>query len=161
MRNRLLHRTVTAALAGLTAFVVTACGNDQTSDQTSDQTGGEPNASSTLAVDEKDAASPGSELDLETAKEFVKITVCAGAPAERIGVTATLEVTNTLDEPIEYYGSLNFLDGSGATIAEGVFNTGTIEPGATTTEEIPGANIYEPVPEVTCELTEVKSDEPA
>ena len=58
-------------------------------------------------------------------------------------------------------GSLNFVDGSGATIAEGVFNTGTIEPGATTTEEIPGANIYEPVPEVTCELTEVKSDEPA
>ena len=78
-----------------------------------------------------------------------------------MGVQATIEVTNTLDEPVEYHGSINFLDASGGVLTEGVFNTGTIKPGAKATEDIPGSNVYEAVPEVTCELVEVKADEPA
>ena len=38
--------------------------------------------------------------------------------------------------------------------------TGTIEPGEKSTEAVPGANVHELVKDVTCELTEVKIDEP-
>jgi hypothetical protein len=151
-------KTVTLVLAAAVVLSLTACGggdttNDTTNEQAADATRDDDGAA-------EDAASPGGEVDLEDAKSFVKVTACDGAPTQPIGVTATLKVTNTLDEPIEYYGSINFRDASGAVLTEGVFNTGTIEPGAKATEEIPGANVYEAVPEVTCELIEVKADNP-
>jgi hypothetical protein len=150
------NRIVPAVLAAGMVFGFAACGDDNAADQpaTTNENSQDTSAGS---EEDADAASPAGDIDLDEAKEFVKITACEGAPS----LTVTLEVTNQLDEPIEYYGTVNFLDGSGAVLTEGLFNTGTIEPGAKATEEIPGANVYEAVPDVTCELMEVKSDNPA
>jgi hypothetical protein len=157
----LRNKVVTLALAGFMALGLTACGDDQANDQADGQATGSDTTSSEAAATEEDGAGSIGEVDLEDAKEFVKITTCEGAPAKSAGVAATVEVTNTLDEPIEYYGSVNFLDGSGVAVTQGVFNTGTLEPGATSTEDVPGPNVYEAVPNVTCELIDVKTDEPA
>lgn len=51
-------------------------------------------------------------------------------------------------------------DAEGAQLTDGVFNTGTLEPGEKPTGAVPGANVHELVKDVTCELTEVKIDEP-
>ncbi|WP_460401080.1 hypothetical protein [Actinophytocola sediminis] len=157
-------KVVTLVLTGLIAFGLTACGEDTTSGEATGS-GNDTNTEAASTPEEEadadaDAANKAEVLDLEEAKEFVKITACAGAPAKTVGVSATIEITNPLDEPMEYNGSLNFVDGSGTAVAEGIFSSGTLEPGASTTEEIPG-DIYEPVQNVTCELTEVRSDLPA
>ncbi len=141
MRPYLLLTSVltAAALVGLTG-----CGDD----------GGnaEGNAGTTVTEETTEAqAAPD-----EAPRDDLKITACEDAA----GLTATLEVTNSFDSPMEYHGTILFKDASGATITEGLFNTGTLEAGATGTEEIPGANIYEPVPGVTCELGEAELDEP-
>ena len=141
MRPYLLLTSVltTAALVGLTG-----CGGDDTA-------GGEA----------KNDPTPTSEPEAqdvpdEAPRDDLKITACA----DDAGLTATLEVTNSFDSPMEYHGTILFKDASGATVTEGLFNTGTLEAGATGTEEVPGPNIYEPVPGVTCELGEAELDEP-
>lgn len=142
MRPYLLLTSVltSAALVGLTG-----CGDDS---------GGGDNAeggAETTATEEA-TDTPG-----EAPRDDLKITVCE----DTAGLTATLEVTNSFDSPMEYHGTILFKDASGATVTEGLFNTGTLEAGATGTEEVPGPNIYEPVPGVTCELGEAELDEPA
>lgn len=143
MRPYLLLTSVltTAALVGLTG-----CGDDNA------QGGSETTATGEATEDQTETPAAPEEAP----REDVKITACKGDA----GLTATLEVTNSFDSPMEYHGTILFKDASGATVTEGLFNTGTLEPGATGTEEIPGANIYEPVPGVTCELGEAELDEP-
>jgi hypothetical protein len=144
MRPYLLLTSVltTAALVGLTG-----CGDDGADGNA--QGGTEPTATAEDQTETPDAPE-------QAPREDVKITACEGDA----GLTATLEVTNSFDRPIEYHGTILFKDASGTTITEGLYNTGTLEPGATGTEEIPGANVYEPVPGVTCELGEAELDEP-
>lgn len=96
--------------------------------------------------------------DTSELKKDVKIVACeAGVHG---GVRATLEVTNSQPTAMEYYGRITFLDASGAEVAEGVFNTGTLRAGEKGTEEIPGANVYTAVKGPTCQVAEVKLDEP-
>ena len=143
MRPYLLLTSVltTAALVGLTG-----CGDDG-GDGTA-QTGTEP------AATEDQTETPAAPD--QAPREDLTITACV----DDAGLKATLEVTNSLDSPMEYHGTILFKDASGTTITEGLYNTGTLEPGATGTEEVPGPNIYEPVPGVTCELGEAELDEP-
>jgi hypothetical protein len=160
---REMSRNKAAVLAALLTIGLAACGEEQAGDNTSDQAkgrSGEPQSTEQAAEDEDDIRVDG-PVDLDAAEKFVKITACVGAPDMPAGVAATVEVTNTLDVPMEYLGRIDFFDGAGAPLTEGVFNTGTLAPGAKATEEIPGANVYSPVPNVTCELVEVKSDNPA
>ena len=148
MRN---GKIITVLFAAATALGVSACGSDEPRDSGQGQ-------QETTAQDthEKDAENKAKSAD-ELAKD-VEIVTCDDGDA--IGVSATVEVTNSLDEPMEYIGTINFLDASGAVLTDGVFNTGTLEPGQTGTEEVPGANVYEKVEKYTCELVEVKIDEP-
>jgi len=129
-------------------FALSACGGDDTgaADQKEQDTG--------TTRQQEDEGLPSGE-DLKKDVEIVKCESGAG-----VGVNATIEVTNSLDEPMEYYGTLNFLDPAGKQLAEGLFNTGTLQPGASSTEEIPAANLYEVVEGATCEVVEVKLDEP-
>lgn len=164
------NRVLTLSLTGLVVLGLASCGDEQAvspangADTESSAPAGsdEPAESEEPAESDEPAGgtSPG-DVDLEAAKEFVTITACEGVPAHSAGVSATVEVTNTLDEPVEYYGAVNFLDGSGIVLTQGVFNTGTLEPGATSTEDVPGPNLYEAVPKVSCELIDLKSDNPA
>jgi hypothetical protein len=151
MRPYLLLTSVlmSAALVGLTG-----CGDDSGGGA---QGGTEPTTESTATEDQtEDQTEAPDGASEEAPREDVKITACGGDA----GLTATLEVTNSFDHPIEYYGTILFKDASGTTLTEGLYNTGTLEPGATGAEEIPGANVYEPVPGVTCELGDAKLDEP-
>lgn len=132
-------KIISVLFAATVALGVSACGSD-------DAQGSAPEQQETTAQDTH-----------ELAKD-VEIVSCAAADA--IGVSATVEVTNSLDEPMEYIGTINFLDSSGKVLTDGIFNTGTLQPGQTGTEEVPGANVYEKVEEYTCELVEVKIDEP-
>ena len=61
------------------------------------------------------------------------------------GSTATLEVTNSLDEPMEYHGTINFLDASGARSPRACSTPARSRRARRRTEEIPGANVYEAV----------------
>ncbi len=144
-------KIISVLFAATVALGVSACGSD-------DAQGSAPEQHETTAQDthEKDAESKARNAD-ELAKD-VEIVSCAAADA--IGVSATVEVTNSLDEPMEYIGTINFLDASGKVLTDGIFNTGTLQPGQTGTEEVPGANVYEKVDGYTCELVEVKIDEP-
>ncbi len=144
-------KIISVLFAATVALGVSACGSD-------DAQGSAPEQHETTAQDthEKDAETKARNAD-ELAKD-VEIVSCAAADA--IGVSATVEVTNSLDEPMEYIGTINFLDASGKVLTDGIFNTGTLQPGQTGTEEVPGANVYEKVDEYTCELVEVKIDEP-
>jgi hypothetical protein len=144
MRPYLLLTSVltTAALVGLTG-----CGEDNAPS-------GDAKGGTETAATEEQAETP--DAPEEAPREDIEITACE----DDAGLTATLEVTNSFDSPMEYHGTILFKDAAGATVTEGLFNTGTLEPGATGTEEIPGANVYEPVPGVTCELGEAELDEP-
>lgn len=156
---REVSRNRTAVLAVLLLLGLSACGADQTGDQAEGRSGG-PSSTEQAAEGEGDIRVDG-PVDLDHAEKFVKITACVGAPDLAAGVAATVEVTNTLDVPMEFLGRIDFFDSAGAPLTEGVFNTGTLAPGAKATQEIPGANVYSAVPEVTCELIELRSDDPA
>lgn len=143
MRPYLLLTSVltTAALVGLSG-----CGDD--GGDAGNAQGGE-----TTATEEQTETPDAPD---EAPRDDLKITACE----DTAGLTATLEVTNSFDSPMEYHGTILFKDASDATVTEGLFNTGTLEAGAKGTEEVPGPNIYEPVPGVTCELGEAELDEP-
>ncbi len=143
MRTAKIMTVLTAAVLALSA----CGGGEETSDTASTGTG------TTEAPRQDDQQDDQKDL-----REDVEIVACESGTG--IGVSATITVTNSLAEPMEYYGTLNFLDAEGEQLAEGVFNTGTLEPGASSTEEIPAANVYEVVQGVTCEVAEVKLDEP-
>lgn len=153
-------KIIAVLFAATTVLGVSACGSDEQGDSGAQgqQTGTEAasDADTEKDVHEKDAETKAKSAD-ELAKD-VEIVECASGAG--IGVSATVEVTNSLDEPMEYIGTIIFKDAKGAQLTDGVFNTGTLEPGKKSTEEVPGANVYEVVKGVTCELTEVKIDEP-
>ena len=142
-------KIIAVLLTVTTALGVSACG-DEPQDQ-----GKPPSGTASEDTHEKDAETKAKNAD-ELAGD-VEIVQCGGGA---VGVDATVEVTNSLDVPMEYIGTIDFLDASGTVISDGVFNTGTLEPGEKSTEEVPGANVYEKVEGVTCELVEVKIDEP-
>jgi hypothetical protein len=144
-------KIIAVLFAATTALGVSACGSDEP--QSSEQGQQETTAQDTA---DKDAETKAKSAD-ELAKDVEIVTCESGQGA---GVNATVEVTNSLDEPMEYIGTINFLDASGTLLTEGYFNTGTLEPGAKSTEEVPGANVYEVVQGATCELVDVKIDEP-
>lgn len=145
-------KIIAVLFAATAALGVSACGSDETGDETNVQ----EQRPETTAKDthEQDAENKARSAD-ELAKD-VEIVKCESGA----GVSATVEVTNSLDEPMEYIGTINFLDASGAPLTEGLFNTGTLQPGEKGTEEVPGANVYERVEGATCELVDVKIDEP-
>jgi hypothetical protein len=145
-------KTIAVLFAATAALGLSACGSDEPQDSTA-QEQQETVAQDTQDTEDKDAETKAKPAD-ELAKD-VEIVACGDGGT----VSATVEVTNSLDEPMEYIGTINFLDASGAVLTDGVFNTGTLEPGAESTEEVPGA-VYEKVQGVTCELVEVKIDEP-
>ncbi|SDI20170.1 hypothetical protein SAMN05192558_101166 [Actinokineospora alba] len=152
----LKNTALAAVFAGVAALGLTACGDTAPA-------GPAPQAQDTQGQEKpKDKEAKDAETKAKDAPELkkdVKIVTCeAGAHG---GVKATLEVTNSLDKPMEYIGTIIFVDGSGAEIADGLFNTGTLQPGAKATEEIPGANVYTKVRGVTCKVAQVKVDEPA
>jgi hypothetical protein len=144
-------KIIAVLFAATAALGLTACGSDEPQDSNVQEERPETAAEDTH---EKDAENKAKDAD-ELAKD-VEIVKCEGGA----GVRATVEVTNSLDEPMEYIGTINFLDASGALLTDGVFNTGTLQPGEKGTEEVPGANVYEQVQGATCELVEVKIDEP-
>jgi len=151
-------KIIAVLFAATTVLGVGACGSDESGDSGAQgqQTTTEAASDAEKDVHEKDAETKARSAD-ELAKD-VEIVECASGAG--IGVSATVEVTNSLDEPMEYIGTIVFKDAKGAQLTDGVFNTGTLEPGKKSTEEVPGANVYEVVKGVTCELTEVKIDEP-
>jgi hypothetical protein len=151
-------KIIAVLFAATTVLGVSACGSDESGDSGAQgqQTTTEAASDAEKDVHEKDAETKARSAD-ELAKD-VEIVECASGAG--IGVSATVEVTNSLDEPMEYIGTIIFKDAKGAQLTDGVFNTGTLEPGKKSTEEVPGANVYEVVKGVTCELTEVKIDEP-
>lgn len=143
-----MRRTVFAAftLLGATALGLTGCGDDGGD-------GGKP-------ADKETAAAPAGDeqSDADRVKQDVEITSCE--LGERgIGVSATLEITNSASVPKAYHGTLNFLDASGATLAEGLFHSGTLEPGQSSTEEVPGQS-YDYQGEISCELGEAEISDP-
>ena len=151
MRTTKIIATLFAATA---AFGLAACGSDDAQDNGAGSTEGQ-------AQEQRDTSAEDAETKAKSADELkkdVKIASCESG--QGVGVTATVEVTNSLDEPMEYIGTINFLDASGKVLTDGIFNTGTLQPGQTGTEEVPGANVYEVVQGATCELVEVKIDEP-
>jgi hypothetical protein len=159
---------IVAAVLGITALLgVSACGGGEPSGGVArEQDGGQapstdPSSGNGRDEDVYEDADEDAKVKAKDAGELagnVEIVTCNDAAP--IGVSATVEVTNSLDEPMEYIGTINFLDPEGTVLAEGVFNTGTLAPGQTGTEEVPGMNIYEQVPEYTCELVELKIDQP-
>lgn len=151
-------KIIAVLFAATTALGVSACGSDEPGDSGAQgqQTTTDAASDTEKDVHEKDAENKAKDAE-ELAKD-VEIVECASGAG--IGVSATVEVTNSLDEPMEYIGTIIFKDAKGAQLTDGVFNTGTLEPGKKSTEEVPGANVYEVVKGVTCELTEVKIDEP-
>lgn len=119
--------------------------------------GGTAEESRDTAAEETSQEAAAEEPSADELKKDVEIVACDGTSAPKV----TLKVTNSLDEPMEYYGTIDFRDASGQSVADGLFNTGTLAPGASSTEEIPGANVYTAVEGLTCEVVEVKLDEPA
>lgn len=153
-------KIIAVLFAATTVLGVSACGSDEQGDS-----GAQGQQTTTEAASDSDTEKDIRDKDAETkarsADELAKnVEIVECAAGARMGVNATVEVTNSLDEPMEYIGTIIFRDGTGAQVTDGVFNTGTLEPGAKSTEAVPGANVYEPVKGVTCELTEVKIDEP-
>jgi hypothetical protein len=149
-------KIIAVLFAATTALGVSACGGDDQGDS-----GAQGQQTTTEAAAEKDVHEKDAETKARSADELAKdVEIVECASGAGIGVSATVEVTNSLDEPMEYIGTIIFKDAEGAQLTDGVFNTGTLEPGKKSTEAVPGANVYEVVKGVTCELTEVKIDEP-
>jgi hypothetical protein len=143
------------ACAAAITLCLTGCGSSQKlSGGPGPLNTGNQEHGTTAAEETPDGSEPGTD---DLAKD-VDIVKCV---AERpLGVSAVVEVTNSFDEPWEYIGTLDFRDPTGKTVASGTFNTGTLEPGESSTEEVPGINFYGSVPSVTCELVEARLDEP-
>lgn len=150
MRTAKIIAVLFAATAALGAG---ACGSDEPRNP---EAGEQRPETTSEDVHEKDAESKAEPAGDRA--EDVEIVACESG--DGIGVSATVEVTNSLDEPMEYIGTIDFLDAAGAQLSDGVFNTGTLQPGESATEEVPGANVYEVVQGATCELVDVKLDEP-
>lgn len=149
----LKNTALAVVFAGTAALGLTACGGDVAPTGSAPQTQDQKDQKAKETKDAETKSKDAPEL-----KKDVKIVACeAGAHG---GVKATLEVTNSLDKPMEYLGTITFLDGSGAEVAEGLFNTGTLKAGEKVTEEIPGANVYTKVTGLTCQVATVKLDEP-
>jgi hypothetical protein len=134
---------------GLLTLGLSGCGGGDTPG-TAVPAGGGDGTSATAKKDNPQAAG-------DPAKD-VKIIMCE--PGSRAGVSAKVEVRNSLGRAWEYVGDVKFLDAAGKEIADGVFNTGTLEANATIVEDVPGANVYTKVPSVTCKLENVHLDEP-
>jgi hypothetical protein len=152
-------KIIAVLFAATTVLGISACGSDEQGDsgaQGQQTTESASDADTEKDVHEKDAETKARSAD-ELAKD-VEITKCTSGAGVAVG--ATVEVTNSLDEPMEYIGTIIFKDAKGAQLTDGVFNTGTLEPGKKSVEEVPAMNLYESVEGVTCELTEVKIDEP-
>jgi hypothetical protein len=146
-------KIIAVLFAATAALGAGACGSDEPRDRAAGEQRPETTAGDTQ---EKDAENKAE--DAGDRAEDVEIVACESGAG--IGVSATVEVTNSLAEPMEYIGTIDFLDAAGAQLSEGVFNTGTLQPGEKATEEVPAANVYEVVRGATCELVEVKLDEP-
>lgn len=146
---------IIAVLFAATAVLgVSACGSDEPNDFNVQEQRPEPTTSQDKYEEDAETKARSAE---ELAKD-IEIVQCAGGAT--MGVNATVEVTNSLEEPMEYIGTIIFRDAAGVQVTDGAFNTGTLEPGETSTEAVPGPNVYEKVDGVTCELTDVKIDEP-
>lgn len=145
-------KIIAVLFAATAALGVSACGSDEPQDFNVQEERPETPAEDKHEKDAKTKAKAADEL-----AEDVAIVKCGSDNG--VGVDATVEVTNSLDEPMEYIGTINFLDPAGALITEGVFNTGTLQPGEKSTEEVPGG-VFEVVESATCELVDVKIDEP-
>jgi hypothetical protein len=148
-------KIIAVLFAATAALGVSACGNDEPQSSAQGQQTAAPD------TDGEDAGAKDAETKAKSADELaedIEIVTCESG--QSAGVNATVEVTNSLDEPMEYIGTINFSDAAGTLLTEGYFNTGTLEPGASSTEEVPGANVYEVVQGATCELVDVKIDEP-
>lgn len=143
-------KIIAVLFAATAALGVSACGSDEPQDFNVQEQQPETTA--------KDKHEKDAETKAKSADELAKDVTIAECGLDN-RVNATVEVTNSLEEPMEYIGTINFMDASGAVLTDGVFNTGTLQPGEKSTEEVPGA-VYEPVQGVTCELVEVKIDEP-
>jgi hypothetical protein len=149
-------KIIAVLFAATAALGVSACGSDEPQDS-----GQAQQETAAQDAEEKDTAEKDAETKAKSADELAKdVEVVTCESGTGAGVSATVEVTNSLEEPMEYIGTINFLDAAGTLLTEGYFNTGTLEPGAKSTEEVPGANVYEVVQGATCELVEVKIDEP-
>jgi hypothetical protein len=147
-------KTIATLFAATAVLGLSACGSDDAKDDATGNAGGQ-------AQEQRDTAAEDAENKAKSADELKKdVTIASCESGAGVGVKATVEVTNSLDEPMEYIGTINFLDASGKVLTDGLFNTGTLAPGAKSTEDVPGANVYEVVQGVTCELVEVKIDEP-
>lgn len=149
-------KIIAVLFAATTVLGISACGSDEPGDS-----GAQGQQTTADAAEEKDVHEKDAENKAKSAEELAKdVEIVECASGAGIGIRATVEVTNSLAEPMEYIGTIIFKDAKGAQLTDGLFNTGTLEPGQKSTEEVPGANVYEVVKGVTCELTEVKIDEP-
>jgi hypothetical protein len=144
------NTALAAFLVGGAVFGLTACGNDTA------PAGSAPQAQAGQDKQKKDAENK--PKDAAELKKDVKIVACESG--DSAGVSVKLEVTNSLSVPMEYFGTITFRDAAGAEITEGLFNTGTLKPGEKSVEDIPGSNVYTVVKGATCEVAEVKLDEP-
>lgn len=144
--------TMLACAAAIT-LGLTGCSQELAGGSTSGNTGNQEHG--TAAAEE---TPDGSEPGMDDLAKDVEIAKCVSK--KPFGLSAVVKVTNSFDEPWEYVGTLDFHDSSGKTVTDGVFNTGTLQPGETSTEDVPGVNVYEPVPGATCELTDIHLDEP-
>lgn len=145
-------KIITVLFAATAVLGVSACGSDEPQDTNVQEKSQETTSGD---IHERDAENKAKDAD-ELAKD---VTVVKCGSDNGVGVDATVEVTNSLDEPMEYIGTINFLDPSGALITEGLFNTGTLQPGEKSTEEVPGG-VFEKVESATCEVVGLKIDEP-
>ena len=135
--------TSSLALAGLlsaAAFGLIGCGDG----------GSDGGGDTTTPAAEKQQEEPAASGPEQVAKD-TEITACEITGAG-YGMTATLVITNSADEPKAYHGTLNFLDTSGKVVAEGLFHSGDLEPGKSSTEEVPAQNLDGYQGALTCEV---------
>lgn len=149
----LKNTALAVVLAGGAVLGLTACATE-TAPAAPASPKQETQAKDKQAKDAETKAKDAPEL-----KKDVKIVACESGVG--VGLKATLEVTNSLAEPMEYLGTITFRDAAGKELTEGLFNTGTLKPGETVTENIPGPNVYTVVEGAKCEVGQVKLDEPS
>jgi hypothetical protein len=146
-----MRRTTSSlALAGLltaAVFGIAGCGDG-------DSGGGTDTPTSAEEQQQEEAPDAA-----EVAKD-IEFTACDGeASGGYAALTATMKITNSTGERKTYHGTVNFLDASGKTVGEGLFHSGTLDPGQTTTKEIP-AQGEDFQGELTCEVGEAEISDP-